>query len=379
MKTIINILILTLFLSLNSWSQKTIVMEEYNGIYRIPCTVNGAKMKFVFDTGASNVCLSMSMAEYLFDNDYITKKDILGVGKSSVADGRIVNHVNILLKDINIDGIHLNNVKAVVIEGQNAPLLMGQTAIQKLGSIEINGNILTIKNGSNDDLDAIDKLFEEADQAMSNKFYNKAAEKYAQLYAMNQLSEYGIFSYANACFMNGDYNQAWDVLSKIEDFDYYIKNDIDIYFLMGSVCFGLRRFRDASRYYNLRCEKMYINDKMEWYKSAFQSGMSLYFNEDYDEAARYFLMAIECYAIVHNVDRSYIIRDCKNRLKKRETSYRNAEIDEVLFYYCICNYRSNNWNTESYFLELAALARAGNKEAIKECNALNIDPHSGIW
>ena len=89
-------------LSLGANAQTIIQMEKYGGVYRIPCVVNGAKMKFVFDTGASNVCLSLPMAEYLFDNGFVNEDDIIGLGSSSVADGRIVDHVKINLKDIQI-------------------------------------------------------------------------------------------------------------------------------------------------------------------------------------------------------------------------------------------------------------------------------------
>ena len=104
-------------------------MEEYGGVYRIPCTVNGAKMKFIFDTGAASVCLSMQMAEYLLDNEFISIDDLEGTGSSSVADGRIVDHVIVNLKDIEISGLHLYNVKAVIISGQNSSLLLGQSAV----------------------------------------------------------------------------------------------------------------------------------------------------------------------------------------------------------------------------------------------------------
>ena len=134
-------------------AQVTITMEQEGGVYKVPCVVNGAKMKFIFDTGAATVCLSESMAEYLLDNDYISKNDILGTGTSQVADGRIVDHVIINLKDIEIAGLHLKDVEAVVVEGQRAPLLLGQTAIQKLGKVSIEGNKLTIDNGTSDDVD----------------------------------------------------------------------------------------------------------------------------------------------------------------------------------------------------------------------------------
>ena len=61
-------------LSINSIAQKVIQMENINGVYRIACSVNGAKMKMIFDTGASNVSLSESMANFLYDNEYISKE-----------------------------------------------------------------------------------------------------------------------------------------------------------------------------------------------------------------------------------------------------------------------------------------------------------------
>lgn len=138
--------LIPLFLS----AQVTITMEQDGGVYKVPCVVNGAKMKFIFDTGAATVCLSESMAEYLLDNDYISKDDIIGLGASQVADGRIVDHVKIALKDVEIAGLHLKDVEAVVVEGQRAPLLLGQSAIQKLGKYTIKGNVLYIYAGESD-------------------------------------------------------------------------------------------------------------------------------------------------------------------------------------------------------------------------------------
>ena len=65
-------------------------MEESNGVFKIPCEVNGLRMKFIFDTGASNVCLSLTEAKFMLENDYITSEDILGNSKAQIADGSIV-------------------------------------------------------------------------------------------------------------------------------------------------------------------------------------------------------------------------------------------------------------------------------------------------
>lgn len=147
--------------SLIGFSQKVIQMEYDNGVYRIPCTVNGANMKMVFDTGASTVCLSLASALFLYQNGYIKSSDIIGSGLSSTASGEIVDHVKINIKDIEIGGLHLRNVEGVVMESLTSPLLLGQSAIQKLGTITIQGNQLIIGNANLKELqsETINKYF----------------------------------------------------------------------------------------------------------------------------------------------------------------------------------------------------------------------------
>ena len=138
--------ILTVFLlsTVLCYSQVTITMEESNGIYKIPCSVNGLKMKFIFDTGASAVSLSASMADFMVDNGYLNKEDFRGTAKTKIADGTIVDVITVNLRDFEVGGFHLSNVLATINRGQDVPLLMGQTAIEKLGRISLIGNQLII-------------------------------------------------------------------------------------------------------------------------------------------------------------------------------------------------------------------------------------------
>lgn len=124
--------------------QKTIRMEKDGGIYKISCKVNGAPMKMYFDTGASTVSISRATALYLLENDLIGPQDFRGKTKTSTADGSISDKMVISLRDIEIAGLHLRDVQATVSYSLNAPLLLGQTAIQRLGKISLQGNILTI-------------------------------------------------------------------------------------------------------------------------------------------------------------------------------------------------------------------------------------------
>lgn len=57
-------------------AQVKIEMQETNGVYEVPCEVNGLRLKFIFDTGASSVSLSLDMAVFMLENDYLNENDI---------------------------------------------------------------------------------------------------------------------------------------------------------------------------------------------------------------------------------------------------------------------------------------------------------------
>lgn len=122
-----------------------IKMHKKGGVYEIPCIVNGLKMNFIFDTGASNVCISLTEALFMYKNGYITDDDLGEKSYSKVADGSIVANMQLNLKTIEIEGLVLNNVDAVVVASMEAPLLLGQSAIQQIGKIEIDGDSLFIR------------------------------------------------------------------------------------------------------------------------------------------------------------------------------------------------------------------------------------------
>lgn len=121
-----------------------IKMNKTGGVYEIPCLVNGVKMNFIFDTGASDVCISLTEALFLYKNGYIEDEDVGDRSYSQVADGGIVENTKLHIKTIEIAGIEITDVDAIVVKSISAPLLLGQSAIQKIGRIEINGDSLFI-------------------------------------------------------------------------------------------------------------------------------------------------------------------------------------------------------------------------------------------
>lgn len=108
-----------------------------NGVTKVDCTINGLPLNFIFDTGASDVSLSQVEANFMYKNGYLSEKDIVGKQRFQTADGSISVGTVINLRQINFGGVELTNVRASVVSSQKAPLLLGQSVLQRLGKIEI--------------------------------------------------------------------------------------------------------------------------------------------------------------------------------------------------------------------------------------------------
>lgn len=122
-----------------------VCMEQTGGVYLVPIKVNGLDLKFIFDTGASSICISAAEAAVMVRQGHITEDDILGQQQFRDATGGISVGTIIRLKTVEIGGIVLHNVEANVVDNIQAPLLLGQTALSKFGKVTINYNDNTIE------------------------------------------------------------------------------------------------------------------------------------------------------------------------------------------------------------------------------------------
>lgn len=118
--------------------KKTIIkMEKANGVYQIPVLVNGIEMFFIFDTGASTISISETEAIFLYKQGKLSEDDIKGTQKFSDANGDISEGTIIVLKTVKIGDRLLTNIEASVVHNLTAPLLFGQSALEKFGKISI--------------------------------------------------------------------------------------------------------------------------------------------------------------------------------------------------------------------------------------------------
>ena len=117
-----------------------IPFSKENGLCKVKCTINGIKLHFIFDTGASVISMSDVEATFMFKNGYISKNDIIGSSTYMTASGKIEEGTIINIKKVDFGGLTLENIRASVVKNQIAPLLLGQTVLGRLGKIEIDNN-----------------------------------------------------------------------------------------------------------------------------------------------------------------------------------------------------------------------------------------------
>ncbi len=121
----------------NYKSRNVLQMEVENGVRYVWIEINGIRLRFIFDTGASSICISPAEATVLYRQGTLKKEDVLDVEYFQDATGRISEGTKINLREVKIGNMILQNVKATVVDNINAPLLLGQTVFERFGSIEI--------------------------------------------------------------------------------------------------------------------------------------------------------------------------------------------------------------------------------------------------
>ena len=199
------------------FAQKVIQLTKQSGVYTIPCSINGVKRSLVFDTGASTVTISMQLAELLYSSRKLKEVDFKGFGRSQTASGHIVNNMAVVLRDVEIGGLHLKNVDAVIIEGQNIPLLLGLSAIQKLGKVTLSGNRLIIDTSilTNPQLSRIRTQIE---SHIDKEEYSAAIALLKRIENQDAIEEMDLFNLAQCyCFYKhtSDKNKKWKNIFKV--------------------------------------------------------------------------------------------------------------------------------------------------------------------
>lgn len=120
-------------------SNRTLVYSaDRRGHFSLTATVNGAPTRFVVDTGASLVALTLDDARAAG----IGRSELVFNQLTQTANGR-VRFAPVMLREVRIEQLSIENVPAAVIENLDQSLL-GMSFLKRLKSFEMREGALTI-------------------------------------------------------------------------------------------------------------------------------------------------------------------------------------------------------------------------------------------
>lgn len=310
--------IIVLFIALMSClsvnAEVRIHMEKESGVYKVPCQINGLNMKFIFDTGAAIVSISSSYAEMMLNNGYLEESDITGVSNSILADGSIVENLVVNLREVKIGGLTINDVTAYIVTSQNAPLLLGQSVIQRLGKVSIDGDYLVIHNANIYTEDEIVAIYEKAEELLENKVYSEALKYYRIVYEFwgEETDPWVLYS-MGICYTNlKDNNSAIECHLKAIELDDGHNDDgilFELYSKLSNL-FHLRKDYNKSLEYTRLSQKYAVEDS-EKAGAFFDMSNICYSLKKYSEVISYSNQSIATYKLLLK----------KRKLNSLEASY----------------------------------------------------------
>lgn len=343
-------------------------MEKEGGVYKIPCKINGLKLKMIFDTGASTVCISEAVASMMLENDYLSPDDFVGTSKSVVADGRIIDNSKIILRKVELGDFSMTNILAVVVHNQSAPLLFGQSAMEQIGKYTIRDGKLILGtpelNSNNFDQILSDEerelIYLKALVASMEGAYDAAIDNFERLKNNGLLPLEGFFKLADCYYYTNKTDDALSVYLSIQ-------KDVEIYFpeKKGELIFQIARclwltddYDNAIKYLK---QAIYYNDPWGYrQKTCIFALASIYSKKGQDTQSRY---------VVDNYIEEYLKfmdikpTDCWTKKYKDEFL---ADLYHIRFLYSDF-YRTGS---EKYNIISAAW---GNSDAIEYCKENKIN------
>jgi len=116
---------------------KIIPMLRETGVYKVPVLINNAiTLKFVVDSGASDVTIPSDVVSTLIRAGTITSDDFIGTQKYALADGSVVQAKAFHIKSLKVGDVVVENVTGSVADAAG-DLLLGQSFLSRFKSWSI--------------------------------------------------------------------------------------------------------------------------------------------------------------------------------------------------------------------------------------------------
>lgn len=119
-------------------SDDEVALVQSGGVFEVPVIVNEVlKINFILDSGASDVSISPDVALTLLKTGTISQTDWLPGTIYTFADGSSAKSARFTIRSIRLGNRILRNVTCSIAGNIDAPMLLGQSALHKLGSYQI--------------------------------------------------------------------------------------------------------------------------------------------------------------------------------------------------------------------------------------------------
>lgn len=110
-----------------------------SGHFYTHAKVNGQLVRFLVDTGATGVALTLADAERVGIDVDPASFEIVGEGASGPVRGKLV-----MLDSVEVEGKLVNDVSGAVLEGSNLSLL-GQSYLTRMGEVQMTGDYMILR------------------------------------------------------------------------------------------------------------------------------------------------------------------------------------------------------------------------------------------
>lgn len=118
----------------------THIARSGDGHFYATADVNGRPVRFLVDTGASTVALTLADAQAVGLHVDPSEFRVIGRGASGDVTGKAV-----MLDSVSIDGKRANDVRAAVLADGLEVSLLGQSYLAQLQSVKIEGDQLELR------------------------------------------------------------------------------------------------------------------------------------------------------------------------------------------------------------------------------------------
>jgi aspartyl protease family protein len=110
-----------------------------SGHFYTHAKVNGQLVRFLVDTGATGVALTVADAERVGIDVDPASFEIVGEGAAGPIRGQLVK-----LDSVEVEGKLVNDVSGAVLEGSNLSLL-GQSYLTRMGEVQMSGEYMILR------------------------------------------------------------------------------------------------------------------------------------------------------------------------------------------------------------------------------------------